>query len=312
MGYRHVPCMLKEVMASLACRPGMIVVDGTLGGSGHAKAIAAAIQPGGILVGIDRDPEAIRNAEIELAPWSASILLFNDSFAHLPAVLEAAAIPKVDGILLDLGISRDQLESGGRGFSFQKDDPLDMRMDPGSGETAAGIVNTFPERDLELVFREYGEERFARRIARAIVRERQHTRITRSLHLAGIIAGAVPAGHRRRQSLHPATRVFMALRIAVNRELVHLDRFLDSAVECLKPGGRLCILSFHSLEDRRVKHRFRELAAGCICPKSVPVCQCGKVPSVRLLTRRVARPTEAEVSANPLCRSTRLRAVEKR
>lgn len=312
MGYQHAPCMPEEVMAYLACAPGKIVVDGTLGGAGHARAICSAIQPGGLLIGIDRDPEALENAGVELGPWLDSVRLFNGSFADLPDFLEKAGITQVDGIFLDLGISRDQIESSGRGFSFQRDEPLDMRMDPKTENSAEHWVNTLSEKDLENVFRDYGEERFARRIARAIVRERKQSRITRSLQLAGIIAAAVPGRQRKRKTLHPATRVFMALRIFVNRELDHLDAFLARAPDCLKPGGRLCILSFHSLEDRRVKHRFRELAAGCTCSKTEPVCRCSGRPSVRLLTRRVVRPSEAEVAANPLARSTRLRAIEMR
>lgn len=312
MGYRHVSCMPAAVMNYLACAPGKIIVDGTIGGAGHARAICRAVQPGGILIGIDRDPDALQNAATELAGWSDSVRLFNDSFASLPQILEQINIPRVDGILLDLGVSRDQIESSGRGFSFQRDEPLDMRMNPGEGRPAEALVNGLSERELELIFRDYGEERFARRIARAVVRERQQEKISRSRRLAEIIEAAVPAGHRARQSLHPATRVFMALRIAVNRELGHLERFLESAVDCLKPGGRLCILAFHSLEDRRVKHRFKELSAGCTCPKTIPVCRCEGRPEVNLLTRRVIRPSAAEVAANPLCRSTRLRAVEKR
>lgn len=312
MGYQHVPCMPKEVMKYLACAPGKIIVDGTLGGAGHARAICDAIQPGGLLIGIDRDPDAIKNASVELGPWMDNVRLFNGTFADLPEFLEKADIPHVDGILLDLGISRDQIESSGRGFSFQRDEPLDMRMDPKTETSAEQWINTLAEKDLERVFRDYGEERFARRIARAVVRGREQSRITSSLQLAKIIATAVPGRKRKGKSLHPATRVFMALRIFVNRELDHLDAFLTRALDCLKPGGRLCILSFHSLEDRRVKHRFRELAAGCTCPKTEPVCRCSGRPSVRLLTRRVVRPSEAEVAANPLARSTRLRAIEMR
>lgn len=312
MAYRHVPCMSEEVMAYLACSPGKIMVDGTLGGAGHSRRICRAIQPGGRLIAIDRDPDALRHAEIELEPWSDNLHLINDTYANLPEILDDLGISQVHGILLDLGISRDQIETSGRGFSFQRDEPLDMRMDGRSGTTAEQLVNTLPEKELVRLFQEFGEERFARRIAGAIVRDRQSQPISRSSQLAAIVAKAVPANRRAKRTLHPATRVFMALRIAVNQELDHLDRFLDRAQDCLKPGGRLCILSFHSLEDRRVKHRFRDMATGCTCPTSMPICRCQGRPVARLLTRRVVRPSEAEVGANPLARSTRLRAIEKR
>ncbi len=311
MAYRHVPCMSEEVMAYLACSPGKIMVDGTIGGAGHSRLICRTIQPGGQLIAIDRDPDALRHAETELEPWLDNLHLINDTFANLPEILDGLGISQVHGILLDLGISRDQIETSGRGFSFQRDDPLDMRMDGRTGAPAEHLVNTLPEKELVGLFQDYGEERFARRIASAIVRDRQSQPISRSNQLAAIVKKAVPVNRRAKRSLHPATRVFMALRIAVNRELEHLDRFLARAQDCLKPGGRLCILSFHSLEDRRVKHRFRDMATGCTCPTSMPICQCQGRPVARLLTRRVVRPSEAEVQANPLARSTRLRAIEK-
>jgi 16S rRNA (cytosine1402-N4)-methyltransferase len=299
-------------MAYLGCSPGKTIVDGTLGGGGHARRIVRAIRPGGCLVAIDRDPEALRNARSLMDAEAVEVRLVHDSFAHLPDILAAVGIDPVDGILIDLGISRDQIEASGRGFSFQREEPLDMRMDPSAGEPASHWVNRRRPDELERLFREFGEERFARRIARAIDRERRKAPIDSSLRLAEIIAAAVPGGRRGAgRPIHPATRCFMALRIAVNGELDHLDAFLAHGLDCLRSGGRLCILSFHSLEDRRVKRRFRELAARCTCPPSMVVCRCGGQPSARLLTRKAVRPTAAEVDANPLARSTRLRALEK-
>jgi len=310
MAYRHISVMREEVLAHLNCSPGKVVVDGTLGGCGHADAILERIVPGGLLIGIDQDPEAIRHAEAIFKDRRDNVRLFHDNFANLPAILSKLAISGVDGILLDLGLSLYQLEASGRGFSFRREEPLDMRMDTESKTMAADLIQQADEKELARIFRQYGEERWANRIARAVVRRRKKRPIATAKDLSQIVAGAIPktgAGGR----IHPATRVFMALRIAVNQELARLEAFMDTVPELLNAGGRFCVLSFHSLEDRIVKHRLKQHAAGCICPPGLPVCTCNHQPTLRILTRRAATPSQEEVRANPMARSTRLRAAER-
>lgn len=311
MPIHHPSAMPEEVMESLNCRSGKIYVDGTLGGSGHARRICERLSGNGHLIGIDQDPAAIQNAREVLAPCACHVHLFHDSFQNLPGILLQLNFPAVDGILLDLGISLYQLEASGRGFSFQRDEPLDMRMNPEVDRSAEVLVNTLAADQLSWIFKTYGEERWARRIVGRIVERRTTAPIRTSRQLADIVTAAVPAKAAAKQKIHPATRVFMALRIAVNRELDALTAFLDTALACLNPGGRLCVLSFHSLEDRIVKQRMRAWATGCICPREIPICCCGKKPVARLVNRKVMRPTAEEIAANPLARSTRLRAAEK-
>ena len=311
MTYRHVSAMREEAVTCLACRPGGIYVDGTLGGAGHARAICERIMPGGRLIGIDQDRAAIAHAESILEAYAKQIALFHGNFIQLPDYLNQLKIDAVDGILLDLGLSQYQLEASGRGFSFQKDEPLDMRMDDRSPLRAADLVNDLEEQELVHIFKAYGEERWSKRIARAVVAARASGPVASSRQLADLVSAAVPGRAAAQQKIHPATRVFMALRIAVNKELERLETFLDVAVDLLVPGGRLCILSFHSLEDRIVKQRFRLLAQGCICPPDLPVCACGRQPTVRLITRKAMKPDAREIARNPMARSTRLRAVEK-
>ena len=311
MSYRHTPAMLKEVISYLNCRPGKTYVDGTLGGSGHAAAICGHISPDGIFIGFDQDIDAIKNAEVTLKNYDIPIHLLHGNFIRLPEFLSQLRINKVDGILLDLGLSQNQLERSGRGFSFRKDEPLDMRMDIQSAQTAEHLVNRLAQQDLQTIFKDYGEERWAKRIAGNIVHIRQQQKIRTSKELAQIVTDSIPGGAVAKQKIHPATRVFMALRIAVNQELDRLKTFMEHAVDYLNPGGRLCVLSFHSLEDRIVKQRLKTLEKGCICPPRLPQCVCGKKPQIRILTKKVVRPTDAEVVANPMARSTRLRAAEK-
>ncbi len=306
----HVTAMLEEAVDMLACRPGKIIVDGTLGGSGHARRICEQIGSGGVFLGIDQDKDAIDRARRVLPADDRRIHIVHGNFADLPLFLSQLGIGAVDGILIDIGLSLHQIEASGRGFSFNRDEPLDMRMDVRSDVTAADLVASMDERELAQTFSRYGEERWAVRIARHLVAHRQTRAVTTSGQLARLVSEAVPAAAARKQKIHPATRVFMALRIAVNRELEVLDRFLETAVDLLNPGGRLCVLSFHSLEDRIVKHRFRTLAHPCTCPPTFPQCVCGRQARVRLLTRKVLRPTDAEIRNNPMARSTRLRAVE--
>ncbi len=312
MAYQHTPVMLSEVMQHLDCKPGNVYVDGTLGGGGHAQCILQQILPGGMLIGIDQDHDAIANGLELFRAHSANIRLFHDNFVSLPTILQQLEITTVDGILLDLGISSHQLASSGRGFSFNKDEPLDMRMNTDSRTNAADIVNSLDAAKLAILFREYGEERWAKRIAQRLVQVRRQTSILTSRQLADIVVAAIPKKSVVRQKIHPATRVFMALRIAVNHELERLEEFLESAAAYLNPGGRLCILSFHSLEDRIVKQTFRMLAQGCHCPPAMPQCACGRQPVIRNLTRKAIRPSAEEVRTNPRARSTRLRAAEKR
>jgi 16S rRNA (cytosine1402-N4)-methyltransferase len=308
----HISCMPTEAAHYLNPRPGGTYVDGTVGGAGHSRLICERIQPNGRLIGIDQDLDAIRHAREVLAPFFPRVSLHHDSFSHLDRILHALGLHSVDGILLDLGLSLHQLEGSGRGFSFKRDEPLDMRMNAEADTTAAHVVNNWDVDDLTRIFREYGEEHRARSIAKAIVRARSRGPLESSKTLADLIYRSMPPAAARSQKIHPATRVFQALRITVNRELDRLQRTLPMAVACLNPGGRLCVLAFHSLEDRIVKQTFREMARPCTCPHKAPVCTCGGKARVTLLTRRVVRPTTEEVAANPMARSTRLRAVEKR
>ncbi len=310
MQYRHVPVMVNEVIDYLNCSPGKTYVDGTLGGGGHAKAILEAIGSDGFLVGIDRDPDAIAHTGKSLHSFKPNVQIFHEDFTHLPEILSQLHITHVDGILLDLGLSLHQLEGSGRGFSFMRDEPLDMRMNPDQGQTAGALVNRLSQKDLADLIARYGEERRAVRIAKRIVDSRRQQAIGSSLQLAEIVKKAVPARYRRGR-IHPATRTFQALRIAVNQELAALEEFLEGAVNILNPRGRLCILSFHSLEDRIVKERFKALAKGCTCPPQFPKCVCGKAPQVSILTKRPVRPGPQEVGTNPKARSAKLRAAER-
>ena len=311
MTYRHVPAMPEEAVAFLNCRPGKIYVDCTLGGSGHARAICEKISPDGLLIGIDQDKDAIVNARRVLQPYASNIRLFHGNFIRLPDYLTALNIAAVDGILLDLGVSLHHFENSGRGFSFQKDEPLDMRMDIQTPTTAQSLVNNLAAPALVKIFKEYGDERWAKQIARAIIRNRKDQQIRTSKQLAQIVSKAIPKKFTAVQKIHPATRTFMALRIAVNKELEILDRFMAQVTNFLNAQGRLCVLAFHSREDRIVKRHLKALEKGCICPPGLPRCGCGKKPVMRSLTRRVVRPKKKEIEANPMARSTRLRAAEK-
>ncbi|UCH20145.1 MAG: 16S rRNA (cytosine(1402)-N(4))-methyltransferase RsmH [Deltaproteobacteria bacterium] len=310
MPYFHIPIMLAEVVHYLNCRPGKTYIDCTLGGAGHARTICDKILPRGILIGIDQDKDAIRNAKRSLKSYEPNVYLVHDNFINLPEIISQYHIRAADGILLDLGLSLHQLESSNRGFSFRKDEPLDMRMNTDKKLKAADIVNAESEENLKKIFKDYGEERWSRRIARKIVQIRKHEKIFSSRQLASIVCNAVPK-EAFKQKIHPATRVFMALRIAVNRELDNLESFMPSALACLNPGGRLCVLSFHSLEDRIVKKQMKAWEKGCTCPPDFPDCVCGQKPLVRILTKKVVRPKEKEIEINPMARSTKLRAAEK-
>lgn len=310
-GFRHQPVLQEEVIRFLLPKAGGVYLDGTLGGGGHAGLIAECCIPGnGMLIGIDQDQEALRAAEERLAGYGSGVLLVHGNFSESAQYLDALEVETLDGFILDLGVSSHQLDSAGRGFSFQQDAPLDMRMDTSRGDTAADLLNSLPEQDLERIIKNYGEERWAKRIAAFIVKARVTKPVNSTLQLVDVIKGAIPKA-KWEERIHPATRTFQALRIAVNNELENLEKGLRSALDHLKPGGRGLVISFHSLEDRIVKRIFREYAAGCICPRHIPVCVCGNQPRVRILTRKPVMASNAEISMNPRARSAKLRAVEK-
>jgi 16S rRNA (cytosine1402-N4)-methyltransferase len=303
----HVPVLASEVRELLAVRPGETVVDATFGAGGHARLLAGDLAGSGKLVAIDRDPGARTYFDRFKARAGVDVRFLRGDFALVLSQLAANDV-KADAILLDLGISSMQVDRPERGFSYATDAPLDMRMDPSSEPTAAAIVNTWDERELVTIFRRYGEERFAAPIARAIVRRRAETPFTRTGELVDVIKLAIPTPARFGEG-HPAKRVFQALRIAVNDELGALEHALPAALEMLRPGGRLAVISFHSLEDRIVKRFVAAQAKGCTCPPDFPVCICGKEPTLRQLTRKPIRPSQAEIDANPRAASARLRAA---
>lgn len=308
-GFHHLSVLPDEVIHYLALKPDGIYLDGTLGGAGHASLILESA-PAATLIGIDRDQEALAAAGERLAAHRERISLLHGDFANVAEHLSGLGITALDGFILDLGVSSHQLDTRERGFSFQQDAPLDMRMDTSSGSTAADLVNEIPEQELERILIQYGEERWAKRIASFIVKERAESQITTTFRLVDIIKGAVPKA-KWDERIHPATRTFQALRIAVNTELDSLERGMRAALDLLKPGGRGVIISFHSLEDRIVKHIFREYAEGCTCPRQLPICVCGKQPRVKILTGRPVAATQAETDINSRARSAKLRAVEK-
>ncbi len=305
----HRPIMPDEVLRFLNPLPGKVFLDGTLGGGGHARLILEKSWPDGFLIGIDRDPEALKRAAQELSRYNSRFFLFHGNFSEMDQALAAAGVEKLDGILLDLGVSSHQLDKGERGFSFSREAPLDMRMDRESGGmTAAEAVNQLEQEELERIFREFGEERWARRISRQIERRRREAPLETTQELAELVRNAVPGGHNPSR-IHPATRVFQALRIYVNQELEHLRKGLEKGIDCLKPNGRLVVLTFHSLETRIVKEIFQAQAKGCTCPPKLPVCVCGRKPRVELLTRKGVKAGPEEVNQNPRARSAFLRAV---
>ncbi|MBN1917152.1 MAG: 16S rRNA (cytosine(1402)-N(4))-methyltransferase RsmH [Verrucomicrobia bacterium] len=307
---RHRPVLLHRTIELIGCRPGGTYVDATVGLGGHAEALAERIAPGGRLIGIDRDADALRQSRGRLARFGNAVALVQGNFDRLAAALDEQGIDVVDGVLFDLGVSSMQLDEARRGFSYQRSGRLDMRMDASRGPTARELVNQAPLKELERILRDYGEEPAWRRVARTIVRTREQREIVTTDELAGLIERAVPRAPQGRK-VHPAARTFQALRIAVNDELGAIERALPQALERLRPGGRIVTLAYHSLEDRIVKEAFRRWAKGCTCPPEFPVCCCGKLASVRVLTKKPIGPDAAEVAANPRARSARLRACEK-
>ena len=305
----HTSVMMDEVVDLLRVKPGGVYVDGTVGLGGHSAAILGKIQADGLLIGVDRDKESLAKADERLKKVSGAFRLIHDNFKNLPLALNRLSIEAIDGVLLDLGVSSWQLLSADRGFSFHSDAMLDMRMDRTQSRTAADIVNETPETELADIIYQYGEERFSRRIAAAIVNDRETAPITRCAQLAGIVSRVIPA--RGRWNIHPATRTFQALRIAVNEELRGLEEFLLETARFLKPNGRLVVIAFHSLEDRIVKRAFRKLAGQCVCDAPPELCRCERRVSAKILTSRPMTPGSEELTANPRARSARLRVVEK-
>ena len=306
----HFPVLLHEAVAALAPRSGGRYLDGTFGGGGHSRAVLAASAPAGRVLALDADPAAVARGEVLRAEFGERLVVRQANFAELARVAAAEGFAPLDGVLLDLGLSSFQLAEAGRGFSFSGDGPLDMRFGPSAPTTAAEIVNGHDETALAELFFRFGEERWSRRIARAIVRERAERPIATTAALAAIVVRAVPSGPNR-ERIHPATRVFQALRIAVNRELDVLTEALASALAALGPGGRLAVIAFHSLEDRIVKNFMRREATDCLCPPRQPVCTCGHRATLRLVARKGLRASAAEVAENPRSRSAILRVAEK-
>ena len=305
MEFNHKSVLLEECIEALNIKPDGIYVDGTAGGAGHSSEIAKKLK-NGMLYALDRDPDAVKIATERLSGLPAKVI--NTTFSNMKEVLNGIGVAGVDGILLDLGVSSYQLDTAERGFSYHKDAPLDMRMSK-SGISAADIVNTFSERELSDIFFRFGEEKFSHRIANKIVEIRKEKPIETTLELAEIISNAVPAAARR--DGHPARKCFQAIRIAVNAELDELAKALDKCFELLNEDGVLAIITFHSLEDRMVKQKFKEYCTGCTCPPDFPVCVCGKTPRGRLLTRKPIEPTSEELNVNPRSRSAKLRVIIK-
>jgi 16S rRNA (cytosine1402-N4)-methyltransferase len=308
----HLPVLVDEVIEMLAPAPGSLHIDATLGGGGHTERILEATNPDGRLLGLDADPAAIARVEARLRPrYGDRLVLRQANFRELAAVAPAAGFGAVDGCLFDLGLSSYQLADRERGFGFRAGGPLDMRFDASRGVSAAELLSTLDTAELTALFRRYGEEPKAPRIARAIVDARRVAPITTAEELAALIERVLPPNPRQPRRTHPATRVFQALRIAANEELDALQAGLHAALDLLRPGGRLVVLSYHSLEDRIVKRFIQSERRGCVCPPEVPVCVCGRNPRLRLITRPSLTPTAAEIRANPRARSARLRAAER-
>ena len=307
--FHHVSVLLDECIEGLNIDPNGIYVDGTLGGAGHSFQIASRLT-GGRLIGIDRDPVALKAAGERLAPFADRVTLVHSNFCEIDKVLQQLGIDGVDGILLDLGVSSPQLDDAQRGFSYMADAPLDMRMNNGDILTAEAVVNTWSYEELRRILFDYGEERYAPQIAANICRKREEKKIETTLELVDVIRGAMPAAALREKQ-HPAKRSFQAIRIAVNDELGAVRQVMEAAIPKLNPGGRLAIITFHSLEDRIVKNGMNDAAKGCICPPSFPVCVCGKKPQVKIISRKPIVSGEEELERNPRARSAKLRICEK-
>ena len=309
MDFKHISVLLEESVQNLNIIKDGIYVDCTMGGGGHSERIVSQLSPGGKLVGIDRDTEALAAAGKRLAAYS-NVVFVHDNFHNIKSILQQQGIDAVDGIIADLGVSSYQLDNRGRGFSYMEDARLDMRMDASSDFDAYELVNTYSEEKLADIIFKYGEERFSRRIAKLIVEKRATAPIETTLELVEIIKRAIPEKFRQKGS-HPAKRTFQAIRIEVNGELEPLGQAVEDMFDCLRPGGRLSIITFHSLEDRIVKTKYQELAQGCTCPPQFPVCVCGKTPKAKIITRKPILPTDDECENNKRSKSAKLRIIEK-
>lgn len=315
--YRHIPVMLDEVLAELSSRPDQVLCDCTLGGAGHSFELAKRLGKEGLLIGIDQDDRALRAARERFSSSEAASQIvcetafLKGNFSEIDSLLLGQRIAGVDGFLFDLGVSSPQLDQADRGFSYNKEAPLDMRMDPSTNTlTAAEVINSTNEADLARILRLYGDERFSARIARSICKRREKQPISSTLDLAELVKEAIPAAARR-TGMHPARKTFQALRIEVNHELDVLQQGLSAALRWLLPQGRICVISYHSLEDRIVKHLFSELSRGCVCPADLPVCACGQQPILKVVTKRALVPTPEELAQNPRARSAKLRCAQK-
>ena len=308
--FHHISVLLQECLDGLAIKPDGIYVDGTLGGAGHSSQIAKRLTTGR-LIGIDRDPVALAAAGERLKPYADRVTLVHSNFCQIKQVLADLHIDGVDGILLDLGVSSPQLDDAQRGFSYMHDAPLDMRMNNQDSLSAYDVVNTWSQEQLQKILYGYGEERYAPRIAAAICRRREEQPIATTLELVDVIRSAMPPAALREKQ-HPAKRTFQAIRIAVNDELGSVEQVMEDAIPLLKRGGRLAVITFHSLEDRIVKSAMAEAAKGCTCPPRLPVCVCGNTPKVKLISRKPIVATEEELEVNPRSRSAKLRVCEKR
>ena len=308
--FTHRPVLLEECIQGLNIRPEGVYLDGTLGRAGHSREIARQLRGSGRLICVDRDQAALEAARERLGEWMDRVTLVHSNFDRVDKILDELELPGVDGMLFDLGVSSPQLDDGSRGFSYLADAPLDMRMDRSEGLTAAQVVNTWSQEELRRILFQYGEERFAPQIAGAIVRRREERPIETTLELVDIIKGAMPA-KALREKQHPAKRSFQAIRIAVNDELSSVERMLRRAVPRLNRGGRLAVITFHSLEDRIVKTVLADFARGCICPPDFPVCVCGRTPDIRLVNKKPILPSQEEIQNNPRARSAKLRVCEK-
>lgn len=309
MEFSHVPVLLNETIGHLNIKENGIYVDCTLGGGGHSLEILKRLSKDGRLIGIDQDRDALKAAEERLKDYE-NFTPVHDNFHNIKNILEELKIDKVDGILADLGVSSYQLDEPSRGFSYMHDAPLDMRMNRDSNFSAFDVVNGYDEEKLYHVIRDYGEERFAKRIAKFIAERRQEKAINTTFELVEIIKAAVPARFRR-EGPHPAKRTFQAIRIEVNKELQILNGTIEDSVDKLKTGGRICIITFHSLEDRIVKNKYRQLQNPCTCPKDLPICVCGKKPKIKIITRKPIEASSEELEYNPRSRSAKLRVAEK-
>lgn len=307
MEFLHIPVLLNEVLEGLDIKPDGIYVDGTVGGAGHSREIAKRLSAKGFLIGLDRDPDAVEVAGERLKEFHAEV--FHCNYDEIRSVLDKLEVPAVDGILMDLGVSSHQLDTSERGFSYHLDAPLDMRMSQ-AGLSAEELVNTWSESAISRILFEYGEEKFARSIARKIVQAREEAPIKTTMQLAEIVKSSVPQKVRREKN--PCKKTFQAIRIAVNGEFEHLHRGLESAFYCLKPGGRLAVITFHSLEDRIVKKQFAKWCQGCICPPDFPQCVCGRKPEGSLINRKPLTAGESELAQNIRSRSAKLRVIERR